>query len=58
MSLLINSQDYLSARCYLLIVMEVFIMQNNFQFFITKIVHGVGSSKSVGDIAKKLGALE
>ena len=31
-------------------------MQNNFQFFITKIVHGVGSSKSVGDIAKKLGA--
>ena len=31
-------------------------MQNEFQFFITKIIHGVGSSKKVGDIAKKLGA--
>mgnify|MGYP007026025265 CR=1 FL=1 len=27
-------------------------MQNEFQFFITKIIHGVGSSKKVGDIAK------
>lgn len=34
----------------------MFLMQNEFQFFITKIIHGVGSSKKVGDIAKKLDA--
>lgn len=31
-------------------------MQSDFQFFITKIIHGVGASRKVGEIAKKLGA--
>lgn len=31
-------------------------MQNAFQFFITKIIHGAGSSKKVGEVAAKIGA--
>lgn len=31
-------------------------MQNAFQFFITKIIHGIGSSKKVGEVAVKLNA--
>lgn len=31
-------------------------MQNEFQFFITRIYHGLGASKKVGAIARKLGA--
>lgn len=31
-------------------------MQNDFQFFITKIIHGAGASRNVGAVAKKLGA--
>lgn len=31
-------------------------MQNEFQFFITKIIHGVGSSRELGSVVTKLGA--
>lgn len=37
-------------------VLEDTSMEKEFQFFITKICHGLGSSKKTGGIAKKMGA--
>lgn len=31
-------------------------MQKEFEFFITKVYHGVGAARKLGDIVKKVGA--